>query len=715
MAKDTIQPPIDRPLAKNYLREFTGWTTAYSPGLADSTTLRQLNNVLMNRDGAARIRPALRLMFEAHLDPNLDGRVVGSFEQYIAHDGTKKLIFAVHDGTDITFAAGSYDPNSGLYGAFETLTNTPTLNTSTTYVKYLQINNRIYCLGNSGTDRVAVFNTTLNTFETHTAYPGRPTAPSLTLGGALSAGTYNFAIFITRTNDFGESMPSLLAHINANIKWTGWASGDQINVTGLPATGTWNAYFLTWSDDAPVPVQGFCIKEAGTGTTLTVNAALLLNSSAGSNHMLPSPADEDFSTPPIAAQGLVAGDRLILVNDYENRARIRWSANEPGSYGSFSPAKGGGYKTLSSGNLQIPYGVVLWQNPQSVDTLTILCNGLDGYHASYYMSPASVTAQSEEINIMGFEETSATQGTVAPWGNEVFNNALYRPLDDQLMKSTANNYNINHKSMTDPIANKWLNLLNKRNIISATYDGRLYFIVHDPDGEELEAGCLGNEIWICDVGRGGEGGSPWSRYTIQAQSLRKIAHKGRLYLGVVRPEGIYRLDELEYLDELPAGETPITWYLQTNTQGANGAHDQWVHLQQAGVIVGNFYGTMQYGVSSWTGQGKPLDIRKVYRQPNSIDFSKRPLPFDHEDILLIQRDVREWFFFASSVVADDGSTLPSYGQISNAYYTSTPLSKNVGYEYGSVQTYEYAHAADPWTQRTSINGIPIPVIDPRRP
>ena len=34
----------------------------------------------------------------------------------------------------------------------------------------------------------------------------------------------------------------------------------------------------------------------------------------------------------------------------------------------------------------------LWQNPQSADTLTILCRGIDGYSTGYYMAPAQVAS-----------------------------------------------------------------------------------------------------------------------------------------------------------------------------------------------------------------------------------------------------------------------------------------------------------------------------------
>lgn len=139
-------------------------------------------------------------------------------------------------------------------------------------------------------------------------------------------------------------------------------------------------------------------------------------------------------------------------------------------------------------------------------------------------------------------------------------------------------------------------------------------------------------------------------------------------------------------------------------------------MQQIGVTFGNAYGTIRYGIQSWTVDGKPLDLHKVYRQPNTVDFAQRPLPFDHEDLLQVQRGLQQWFFSAGSVLdPNTGEVLPSYGQISSVLYRFAPISVNVAYEYGSVQTYEYAQADAHWTARSSINGVPIPVLDPRRP
>ena len=160
---------------------------------------------------------------------------------------------------------------------------------------------------------------------------------------------------------------------------------------------------------------------------------------------------------------------------------------------------------------------------------------------------------------------------------------------------------------------------------------------------------------------------------------------------------------------------PITWKMETNTQGANRAHDAWAVLQQANVTLGTFYGTMRYGIRGYDTNGKLVEVSKTYRQLNYVDPASRPMPFDIEDFFLIRRVLKEWFFFAESVPDTGDRSLPSFGQINFIQYRYAPASVNVGYEYGSVETQEYGRSQSNWNDRTTDNGVPIPFIDTGRP
>lgn len=586
-----------------------------------------------------------------------------------------------------------------------------------------------------------------STEYTYVAVAERP-APETKTANTLISSTasdndYSFGFFYTFSNEIGESAASQVRVVRAQRPWTGWI-WESPNGSGEPSgSGTpdpllcadqlvallpigmldlakslgalkWSLYMYTWSNQDPTPVSAMKVaeKELTDASTEDLDSWLRVTPQAeilSDQALVPAKSTRFNATAPSSGgQGIVAADRMVMVFDPLDQARIKWSSNEQGSYSDFSPSKGGGYKTLTSGNLMIPACVKLWQNPQSVDTLTILCLGTDGMSTGYYMAPAQVASQSETVNIMAFEETTATPGTTSPYGCEVLNNSLYHPLDEHLMKSNAANYNINHTIVTDQIQDVWRALANKQRIVSSQLDNRLYFLVHNLDGAVLEEGCWGNEVWVFDAAQ--KQGS-WSRWTVQGQSLRKIEQGGMVYMSLVHPSGIYYFDDGastdDYVDDAGDVQTRnIPWLLETNTQGANRAHDAWSNLQQANIQVGFFTGEMEYGIRGKDVNGKDIEIRKVIRD-NAAPGSEA---YDIEDFLLIRKVMKEWFFFAHSTVDDNDVVQPSSGQISLVQYRYTPSTVNTGYEYGSVETFEYGTQGD-----TVFNGVPRPMIDEGRP
>jgi len=703
---------------------------------------------------------------------------VGSIEPFFLNNGDKAFLFAVRE-TDgqVGFRVAVYIPSTGKYTVFpgddpgygftmDQGANVVSFSSSTSYVKYVQIDNKIFALSDSdeemrvfwvGDDKRARQLTSItepgyNNGDRLTlrqppepwvsgSQSTHPTAVASTTSTLVSStasdNDYNFAFFYTFVNEIGESAASQIRVIKTQRRWSAWntnaaddsLSSDQL-VASMPegvwdmalAQGalSWNLYMLTWSDQDSVPVEGIQIKNktmlGGVGWESHGWASMTpLVEGQAATMALPNADNRYNSTNPShASQGLVAGDRLILVNDKSAPAVIRWSSNQQGNYTNFSPAVGGGYKTLTSGNLYVPAAVQLWQNPQSTDTIAILCMGVDGYSTSYYMQPASVSGASTNITLMGFEETTATAGTVSTYGCEVLNNALYHPLDMQLMKSTASNYNINHKTMTALIQNKWVEIDKKNKIISSQMDNKLFYIVNNPEGAALPEGCNGNEIWVCDT----EFDGTWSRWLIPAISLHKIEIKGKLFMGVVLQDTIAVLDDMEIFDTVNDGngttmERAIPWKMETNTQGANRAHDAWANLQQITATFGNFHGSLRYGIRGYDENGKVVVKSKIFRKLDNWEPTGGFLPSDQDDHLLVMRNLKEWFFFAESVVKDE-ELLHSYGQVNAIQYRYTPVTVNIGYAFGEVETFEYTRSLENWGSRTTDNGIPQPFMDTRR-
>lgn len=582
----------------------------------------------------------------------------------------------------------------------------------------------------------------------YATYEGLPTAETPTANTLVSTGTngFSFAFFYTFSNEIGESAASKITVKRAARAWSEWAWKTP-NAAGEPsATETetaekaadqlvalipenvfdealsqgavgWSLYMFTWSDQDAVPVVGLKVahRELTPASVWEDEGWLRVVPGMGDiteDAVLPTEGNRsNFSTPPRAGQGLVAADRMILVNDPTSAAVIRWSSNRMGQYTNLTARVGGGFKTLVSGNLFVPAAVKLWQNPQSADTLTILCLGTDGMSASYYMAPASITSQTDTTQIMGFEETTATPGTTSPYGVEVSNNALYHPIDEGLMKSTASNYNINHKMMTEQILDQWAQLETKYWIISSQLDNRLYYLVNNPNGETILDGCKGNELWVFDSAA--ESGS-WSRMLVQGSSLRKIEYGGKVYMSIVRPDGVFYLDPDSHIDDVVVdGEialAPIPFRFETNTQGANRAHDAWCYLQQASLVLGNFRGAVRWGLRGMDVNGKMISTSKVTRNKRAYDDAESLLPWDQEDHLRVARNLKEWFFFAESLDDEEFA-----GQFNLVQYRYTPVSVNVGYDYGSVETFEYTRDVALAASTTTENGVPVPFVDTRRP
>jgi hypothetical protein len=594
------------------------------------------------------------------------------------------------------------------------------------------------------------------TYNEIPAVPGPQAAAANTLiSNAPDTNKYKMAMFYVFENEVGESFPSKMTEVRMMRPWSNWRwetpgadgspsgtatdnadrAADQL-VAFIPepvynqaiAEGAikWTLFGIAWSDQEPVPVVAQVIGERYlySDPTAALSTASALPYAQGGwlavtparkagfvEAFLPTVHNRvNHSVPSRARTGLVAGDRIVLVGDPTELATIRWSSNQPGEYTNFTSTKGGGAKTLTTGNLNIPAAVVLWQNPQSVDTLAILCMGSDGQSTSFYMAPAQVGAQAATTSIMGFEETTSTPGTMSPYAAEVMNNSLFRPIDRALLKSNAANYNINHKSMSDKIQNMWTGLLSKQWVMSGQLDNRLYYLVHNPRGEQLEPGCKGNELWVFD---GSSDNGHWSRWLVQGAALRPFNVGPQTFMGLTRPEGLYYLDPDARQDNYVAEnrqvlERPIPWKFETNTQGANRAHDAWAHLQQVGIVLGNFHGAMKYGVRGHDVNGMDIDVSKIVRDEDPVP--DEVVTWDIEDSMLVKRDLKEWFFYAESVPDMEGS-----GQLGYIQYRYTPVSVNIGYEFGSVETFEYGSNTALGNDGYAASGVPRPYMDFARP
>jgi hypothetical protein len=121
-------------------------------------------------------------------------------------------------------------------------------------------------------------------------------------------------------------------------------------------------------------------------------------------------------------------------------------------------------------------------------------------------------------------------------------------------------------------------------------------------------------------------------------------------------------------------------------------------------MFGDFSGAMRYGIRGRTVNGQNVSIEKQFE--DLTPDRSTSMSWDVEDHLLVRRDMKEWYFFAGNVDGKAGS-----GSICHVQYRYTPVTVNVGYEHGSIETFEYGRNVLEGADVYSTNGIPRPVQD----
>jgi hypothetical protein len=129
------------------------------------------------------------------------------------------------------------------------------------------------------------------------------------------------------------------------------------------------------------------------------------------------------------------------------------------------------------------------------------------------------------------------------------------------------------------------------------------------------------------------------------------------------------------------------------------------------ISLGNWHGTITWGM-----RGKEINGKTVNLSKRTTDITPMgDMPYDFEDTLQIRRDMKEWYFYASSVETEDPALIYGGGQINTIQYRYTPSTVNTGYEFGSVETFEYGRDVAGAVTSTTVDGVPLPFPDRSRP
>ena len=277
--------PIDRPLSRAYLREFSGWSTSFSPGLSEPNSLRVMENCWVTRSGALSVRPALRSIFDVNnwITTNFNATIVGSFETFFLNDGSKALLFATKEADgNVTFKVAkdsgtAYDVITLAEAGFSGEAAAVSFSSATMYVRYLQIDNKIFALpdSTSAEDTVRIFyvgeekklvapqeitipewssaaaptvrlpdaawinNPTKNSVpaaETPTAGTDNQPLTGTLIDSTAADNTFNFGYFYTLQNEFGETAPSQMTVVKTKRGWSQWQFQSAASAGGPSGT-----------------------------------------------------------------------------------------------------------------------------------------------------------------------------------------------------------------------------------------------------------------------------------------------------------------------------------------------------------------------------------------------------------------------------------------------------------------------------------------------
>src|SRR5690606_30278719 len=234
---------------------------------------------------------------------------------FFLNDGTKALLFATKEATgQVTFKVARYDEASAMYEIISLaeagFAGTTSFSPDTTYVRYLQIDNKVFALADSTNpdDTARIFyvgaekkivapkeidrpewitadapqvifpdaawinsssKTTIPAAETPTAGTANQPLTGTLISSTAADNTFNFGYFYTLENELGETAASQMTVVKTKRGWSQWQFETAHTNGGPSGTGT--------SDPTRACDQLVATIPSGTWTTLMAQGAVRWN------------------------------------------------------------------------------------------------------------------------------------------------------------------------------------------------------------------------------------------------------------------------------------------------------------------------------------------------------------------------------------------------------------------------------------------------------
>lgn len=224
-------------------------------------------------------------------------------------------------------------------------------------------------------------------FHTFAAIADPGSAPSLTRGAGLTAGSYTYYVRYTANNSVGWTNPSPALTVTANKPREAWdiSANEYIDYT-LPAVTGAESYDV-WLGD----ISG---KEFLLGSTSDLD---FRDTGQATNSFQEAPDDNTTAAPVVASMEL-SGNRMWATKDKDNPYRV-YGTGTSQYLGYFSPFYGGFWADLERGGRYYPTSVVHYRTGKGDPIATILCSSADGSGTIFQIELTTLTVGDVNITI----------------------------------------------------------------------------------------------------------------------------------------------------------------------------------------------------------------------------------------------------------------------------------------------------------------------------
>lgn len=297
-----------------------------------------------------------------------------------------------------------------------------------------------------------------------------PPAPSLAVGGGITGTNFSHRYRVTAGNR-GETAASAATVATTSKARSEWSGATEIITVTITRVSSAERYHIYYGTEAGQESYLFSVDDPGSGTTFTwVDSGVI-----DVNTYRPAPVG-DTTAGPIGTRASFINGQVFITGDKDNPKYVRYGGTGS-SILDFSPYGGGGYEPVG-GNKEVPVRVAAFRNNSGTPSITVLCEGTNGFGKRYIFSPQTIG----NTAYFAVSEENGNDGTEAPDSVILAKDQLWY-LSSDGPKTTLTKAQIQTILTTEGVGDNIENFVKRLNTASLeyscglTYQNKLYWAV----------------------------------------------------------------------------------------------------------------------------------------------------------------------------------------------------------------------------------------------